>query len=321
MRRFHRLTLGERYQIQALLDSGRSFRFIARQLGRSASTICREVGKPFRRYDALDAEEKTLCMRHRPHPDRHKIRGRLKSYIENRVRCDWSPEQIAGRLRRDLGRSVVSYQTIYRHIQRDQAGQGNLWRHLRILRRQRKDRKKPSWHPERHLRARVMIDRRPKLVDQRSRLGDVERDTVFGKANGSMLLTIVDRRSRFLKLRWVAKKSSDLVHQATVEALKGEVVRTITNDNGTEFARHQETARALEAKVYFSKAYRSWERGTNENTNGLLRQYFPRKRDLGKPSKVKLQAIEDRINNRPKKCLGYQTPSEVHRALKRQALR
>jgi len=166
-----------------------------------------------------------------------------------------------------------------------------------------------------------MIDDRPQVVEKRRRLGDVERDTMMGTWNGPFLLTVVDRTSRYAKIAWIRRKCSTLVHQATVNLLRNEPVQTITNDNGTEFSKHRLTTKALGAQVYFSRAYRSWERGSNENLNGLLRQYFPRRMNLGNVTRAQIKHAEHQLNNRPRKCLGYRTPSEVHHELKRQALR
>jgi IS30 family transposase len=316
---YHWLTREERYQIEALLESGRSLRQIARQLQRSPSTLSRELRRAGPPYRALEAQGRTESLRKRPHPEKQKIRGALKNYVDERIARDWSPEQIAGRLQFQESSKSLSHQTIYRYLHRERASRPELWNHLRMLRKTRKNNRPP--HRPTRLEGRTMIEKRPAVVEQRTRLGDFERDTLFGKADGSLLLTIVDRTSRLLKIKWIPKKTSDLIHYATVELLRKEPVRTITNDNGTEFSWHPTTAKALKTRIYFSRAYRAWERGTNENTNGLLRQYFPRKKDIGQPSAGYIKAIQDRINRRPKKCLGYQTPLEVHRQLLRQVLR
>ena len=317
---YHRLTLAERYQIEALLGSGLSFGQISRQLGRSVSTISREVSRFRTRqaYRADFAESLAQQAGYRGQAKCRRITGELADYVVSRLRLDWSPEQIDGSLRREQQTCVVSYQTIYRFIRRDRACGGKLYRHLRILRKQRKDRKKAAWRPKTHwrLRDRRDIEMRPEIVEKRVRVGDYERDLVLGKRGRSVLLTVVDRTSKLLKLQCLEKNLSGLVHRATVRLLKGEPVETITNDNGREFALHRTTEKALGAKVYFSKAYRSWERGTNENINGLIRQYFPKKKDIGNPPRKRIQEIEHLINTRPRKCLGYRTPLEVHEELK-----
>lgn len=335
MANYRRLTRDERYQIEALLKSGLGIRAIARQLKREPSSISREVKKlklllvPLSStsiecgsYSAGLAEEWTQGKRRQPRFNDRKIQGQLEVAIREKLLLDWSPEQISGKFRISRSKRQVCFLTIYRYIERDKAEQGELWKHLRILRKNGKDRKIPSWRPYRvNICDRVKIKERPKIVEQRSRLGDFERDSVLGIFNGSILLTIVDRTSRLLKMAWLPEKNSQLVHRATVALLKTEIVNTITNDNGSEFARHKQTAQALDASIYFSRSYRAWERGTNENLNGLIRQYFPRKRDIGNPSPSELRRITHLINSRPRKCLGYKTPLEVHAELKAKVLR
>ena len=321
---YRRLTLGECYQIEVLSARGFGVREIARQLGRHASTISRELQK-FRQQEQPYRAEISYPLRElkkqQALPPLQRIQGKLERYVRSKVCLDWSPEQIAGKLRLDHRRKVLSYQTIYRFIARDRAQGGRLYKHLRILRKPWRKACNLNYRLRACMPGRTMIDERPKVVEQRNRIGDFERDTVLGTHNGTMLLTIVDRTSRLLRLGWLPKKSSDLTHALTVRLLKDEPVHTITNDNGSEFAKYQKTAKELKTQVFFSQAYRSWERGTNENTNGLLRQYFPRKKDIGVPLTKKIKAVERLLNGRPRKCLGFQTPSEVHQRLKRQVLR
>lgn len=315
---YHRITPADRYRIEAGLQSGFSIRAIAKKLKRSPSTISREVHAEASRGSYLaERANRGSTKRKQMRKRKYKLKGWLKRSVVRKILADWSPEQISVWLDRR-----VSKQTIYRFIERERKLGNNLMKHLRILRKERHDRKRATWvPPSERLTRRTWIDKRPKIVEKRTRLGDFERDTVFGKLNGPLLLTLVDRTSRYAKLEWVEKKCSKLIHKATVRALRNEVVRTITNDNGTEFIKHEQTAAALNAKVYFSKSYRSWERGTNENFNGLLRQYFPRKRCIGKPSRSELKRIERLLNTRPKKVLGWKTPLQVHRHLRSKVLR
>lgn len=326
MEKVRRLTLSERYQIQALLASNRPIREISRLISRSASTISREIVKGVskdRVYDALVAEGVTRLLRASPRAAKRKLCGCLEKHVRKKLIGHWSPEQIANRLRQDRRRKrFVSHMTIYRYLERDKANSGKLWKNLRILRKQRKNRKSPKWRrAESSIPNRKMIDERPKVVEKRNRLGDVERDSVLGRRGGSIILTVVDRTSRLVKLAWVERKTAELVHKATVECLRGHSVRTITNDNGTEFAHHEKTAKKLGAKIYFNRSFRSWERGTNENLNGLLRQYFPKKKPIGNPTKQQIKQIEWMLNSRPRKCLGYRTPYEVHKQLRSEVLR
>jgi len=322
--RYGRLTREDRYQIEALLDSGHGIRKIARQLKRDACTISREVKRGLCKngnYSASKADEMANQQLHRPHCSVRKIQKKLESYVRHKLELDWSPEQIAGRMKAKKRSVTVSHMTIYRYLERDKTEGGKLWKHLRILRKQRKNRKAPQWHPHCFLPERVPISKRPKVVEVRKRLGDYERDTVLGKRGGAVLLTIVDRKSRVLSLDCLRKSTAKGIHKSTVSLLRDKPKHTITNDNGFEFSHHAKTANRLNVKVYFSNSYRAWERGTNENTNGLLRQYFPKKTAIGPISKKQLKAIERRINTRPRKILGYRTPLEVQKQLLRQVLR
>ncbi len=311
-----RLTREERYQIQALSSSGQGIRQIARVTFRNPSTISRELrtGARSGKYCAEKADQMATKLRCRPKLKNRRIVGALEKHILAKLEEDWSPEQIWGRCKLEK-RPCVSPPTIYRYIYRDRKIYGQLWRHLRILRIEGKDRRKTNRVIRRYLPERLPISDRPTIVEKRIRLGDYERDTVLGKRGRSALLTAVDRTSRLLKLAWLPKNSCEAVHRATVSLLKNEPLKTITNDNGFEFIRHKKTSKSLGTAIYFSKAFRSWERGTNENTNGLLRQYFPKKKDIGTVRRSCIRKIEHRINSRPRKTLGYRTPLEVHRAL------
>ena len=317
---YHRLTQAERYHMEALLDSCLSLRQIARQLGRHASTISRELKRNTsyfgKVYSPRFAELVSLQNKIRRHRKKRKIQGETETYVQQKILQDWSPQQISGRMHLEQRKDRVSHSTIYRYLEQNKAQGGYLWKHLRILRKLRKDRKKPQWKPYRRLTERVFIEDRPQIVNERKRLGDYERDSLLGTANGSLCLTLVDRTSRLLKLAWLPKKQSNLVHQATLCCLHNEPVKTITNDNGAEFSMYQKTADILGVSIYFTHAYRSWERGTNENLNGLIRQYLPRNKPIQRLSPKEIHSIENLLNMRPRKCLGYRTPLEVHTELK-----
>ena len=311
------LTVKDRAKIEVLLKLGYSRRKIASELSVAPSTISRELRKTGSNYESSNAHALARIRLAKRRARKFKIQGSLATKIRTKLLLDWSPEQIVGEMKHNEVKQI-SVASIYRFIERDQIDGGRLKDHLRILRRQRKDRKCPKWRKyQGSMRDRTSINERPKLVEKRTRLGDIERDTVFGVKNGPLLLTMVDRCSRYTYVAWVEKKCSHLIHLATVRKLKNQVVRTITNDNGTEFARHKETAKALQADIYFSKAYAAWERGTNENTNGLLRQYFPRKRDIGRLTPKQEREIEKKLNSRPRKCLNFRTPRDVHMELSR----
>ena len=317
MGKYHRLTQGERYQIEALLVSGKGVRFIARQLGRSPGSISREIQRnilPGRiHYKAKIAQGRSRKRRVSVGPPL-KMQGALRELVLEKLLLDWSPEQIAGRLLKNES-ICISQETIYQFIYNDRKLGGDLWKHLRRRRRWRRSRASHRRFQNLGKRTRrTWIEDRPKEVEKRARLGDFERDTVEGKRGRSLLLTIVDRKSKLTKICWLEKKNARLAHRATVAALKNLKVNTITNDNGPEFELHGATASELGTKIYFSRPYCSWQRGTNENTNGLIRQYFPKKTD---PCPRKVKAVEQLLNNRPRKTLGFKTPLEVHRKYSR----
>lgn len=321
--KYRRLTRNERYQIQALITSGSSIRAIARQLKRSPSTICREKRKGLGKcgvYFAIRGQRQSHHYVHKPRLKMRKMRGWVKKYVQQKLLLDWSPEQIAGRMKQEKMQTTVSHQLIYLFLEKDKEKNGKFWKHLRIIKKG-KHRNRPKGTKFRRIPDRVMIEKRPKIVERRNRLGDYERDTVLGKFNGSVLLTLVDRTSRKAKIVWLRKKCSKLVHDATVLRLKNEPLKTLTNDNGGEFSKHKKTSTRLGMAIFFAHSYHAWERGTNENFNGLLRQYFPKKQDIGHPTAACVKRIEDLLNNRPRKCLGYKTPNEVHKKLSRKVLR
>ena len=160
---------------------------------------------------------------------------------------------------------------------------------------------------------RVMIDKRPKIVEEKSRIGDLEIDTVIGKNHVGALVTVVDRKSKFAIIKNVPSKEARIVAQALIEMIQPikAIIHTITSDNGKEFAYHKEIAAALDADFYFANPYHSWERGLNEHTNGLIRQYLPKKSEFTNVSKDEIIMIQNRLNHRPRKVLGYKTPYEV----------
>ena len=316
MNHYKRLTLEDRYQIKALKESGLSYRKIANQLGRFVSTISREINKNINangHYSARQAFKKVQSRRKNVGP-KLKIKEELSAVIESQLKLQWSPEQISGRLKREE-RYDVSHETIYQFIFKDYKNGGDLYTNLRRKRKTRRSRQTTRNlknlgirnHPDR------WIEDRPPIVDQRIRIGDFERDTVLGKHNGPVLFSIVDRTSVFTKLSKIAKINAMLTHRATVQLLKDQIVHTITNDNGPEFGSSWMTEDLLKIKIYFNTPYSSWQRGTNENTNGLIRQYFPKGTDFNAVSDEEIQEVENLLNNRPRKNLGYKTPFEVHK--------
>lgn len=316
MRTYTQLTLSQRYQIHAGIQNNISQALIARNVGVHPSTISRELKRCLGKYmyQPEKAHDQAIGIRHTAHRRKH-ITGDLKTLINSRLKANFSPEQISGTLKLCCCASV-SFQSIYRYIQRDNWYGGTLFKHLPRIRKQKdylfpnKRKVKNSQGP---VANRIFIDNRPAIVDAKSRIGDLEIDTVIGAQHKSAILTINDRYSRFLFVSKLSSKSAKAVRRATLSTLDyyKDRFHTITSDNGSEFALHQDIADRLNIDFYFAHPYSSWERGANENTNGLLRRHFPKKTDFNKVGNTKLQDVVFRLNNTPRKCLGFRTPAEV----------
>lgn len=303
----------DRCEIQARIAIGQSQEKIARSLKVSQATISRELrrNRGQKGYRPKQAERKAQ-ERWRAALKAEKLTRKLRKQIIAKLREDWSPEQITGRLRQQ-GRPHVSHERIYQLIGEDKKAGGDLWKHLRWSKKQR--RKRYGVRDRRgEIPHRRSIEKRKRKANKRKRVGHLERDLVIGKGQKGALLTVVDRKSRMTFAVLVKSKSAREIHQATLKVLRPirRIVRTVTNDNGKEFARHRRTEKRLKAKIYFTHPYSSYERGTNENTNGLLRQYFPKaSADFTKATQREVRNALNRLNRRPRKCLGYRTPLEV----------
>lgn len=306
---YNQLTQCQRYQIHALLKSEHNQTEIAETIGVHKSTISREVrrNRGQRGYRPKQAHQKAIDRRKR---ERGRIHPQIWAWIEEKIRQDWSPEQIS--LWMEKFREIsVSHEWIYQYIYANKRAGGELHKHLRC---QKKRRKRYGSHDRRgKLVDRVSIELRPDVVDGRSRLGDWEADTVIGKKSPYALVTLVERKSRFTLVKKINRRTAEATSNAVVQLLKPYHLKTltITCDNGREFAGHQEIAKELDADVFFAHPYASWERGTNENTNGLLRQYFPKGSDFSKITDEKVQFAQKRLNQRPRKCLNILTPEIV----------
>jgi len=309
MRTYTQLTQEQRYQIKALKDNGITQAKIAKTIGVHPSTVSRELkrNKGKRGYREKQAHQFALARRVKAKP---KIKLETWQMVEGKIRQEWSPEQISGWLKRE-GLPTVSHERIYQYIQTDKNAGGDLYKSLRC----KKKRKKRYGSRDRRgqIPNRTSIEERPKVVEERSRLGDMEIDMVIGKGHQGGLVTIVDRKSRFTFIGRVGSKQAQEVADVTITLLKPVVdqVETITADNGKEFAQHQRVADELSADYYFAHPYASWERGTNENTNGLIRQYFPKTTNFHDVTDEQVMHVVNRLNHRPRKTLGYRTPHEV----------
>jgi len=312
---YKQLTQEERYQIAAFKGLGISQAEIARRLHRSASTISRELKRNRKdsKYDGAKAQRLT-DKRRREAAKHHKRVPALIEWVEARLREQLSPEQIAGTLKR-LGRPFVSHEWIYRHVERDYRAGGELHLHLRHRRKRYRKRYGSAARTSR-IPNRVGIERRPAVVDERSRPGDWEGDTVVGKT-ASALVTLVERTSGLVVIRKVPHARAGVTAKTIVSALAPWNPRTLTLDNGPEFAQHESIKEQLNCDVYFARPYHSWERGSNENTNGLIRQYFPKGTDFDQVTDAQVQEVEDKLNIRPRKRLEFRAPIEVLRPPKR----
>jgi IS30 family transposase len=311
---YTRLTEDERYQIYEGIVHGVSHRAIAKQLGRSHSTISREAirNKGLRGYRPRQAQS-LASQRQACKPKHTKLIPEMQSVISKHIQKDWSPEQVQGRLISE-GMPIVCTTTIYGFIKRDKASGGDLYQHLR----HRKPYKKRTGKAEARgqIIGRISIDERPVIVDEKTRIGDWEADTVIGKGHQGVLVTLAERCSKRTLIAPVPNKRADVVRDAIITLLKSETVHTITFDNGKEFAYHAEIKEALSSDNYFAHPYHSWERGLNENHNGLIRQYLPKGMKLNRVSHEQVAAIQEKLNNRPRKTLAYKTPNEVYNAMK-----
>jgi len=305
---YTQLTREQRYQIKALLDIGHSQTEVAQQLQVNKSTVSREVrrNRGQRGYRPKQAHE--MALRRRRERAQTKIHVETWALVEEKIREDWSPEQISGRFKKEG--IAISHEHIYQYIYANKRAGGTLWTHLRCQKKRRKrygqrDRRGKIPH-------RKSIEERPKIVQQRTRLGDWEVDLVLGKDQQGAIVTLIERKSRFTLLQGVSSKQADLVAQSVIALLKWVApLESITADNGKEFAAHLEIAQALSVDFFFAHPYASWERGTNENTNGLIRQYLPKNRSLKNISFQEETLIMDRLNLRPRKCLDFRSPFEV----------
>lgn len=314
---YKHLSREERYQIHSLMKAGHTPTQIAQLLGRHRSTISREFkrGRGQRGYRAEQA-----CLKAQERARGSRNARRIEAWVWTEVACylavQWSPEQIADRL-------PVSHECVYLHVYADKARGGKLHKGLRSQKPRRKrhlcgnDRRGQIPH-------RRPIGERPTHIERRKQVGHWEGDTVIGAGHSQAIVTLVERKSGYAKIIKVPNKTAELVSQAVEHQLGPLIarVKTLTVDNGKEFAYHQKVDQALGIQTYFADPYCSWQRGSNENFNGLLRQYIPKKRRLETVTEQELNMIENRLNHRPRKRLGFKTPHEVfHASLNRVAPR
>jgi IS30 family transposase len=314
MRKYRQLTSGERYALAALKRQGCTKAEMARVLGRHPSTIGRELRRNERSggsYVAFVAEQ--MCRARRSRSRRNwRFTPEDWALVVRYLEEQWSPEQIAGRLRR-RGELRISHETIYRYVWLDKRQGGSLYRHLRGA--QKKRRKRYGRNDSRgRLAGKRMISERPAGAENRSRVGHFEGDTMIGSSDKHCVLTLVDRKTGYLMLGKLEARTTRATNRRAIKLMRRaqRPVRTLTVDNGTEFHSYREVEAATGALFYFATPHHSWERGTCENTNGLLRQYLPKRKSMAHVSQTDCNRIAHRLNQRPRKRLGYLTPAECY---------
>ena len=318
---YSHFTLQERFDIKHLKVSV-SLREIGRRLGRSHTSISRELKRNGvtvpESYQPEVAHKKALQRQSIARHYRRQDHEPLLRYVEGRLSIDWPPAAISGRLKLrypDDPKMRISPETIYRWAALDSRQGGELHRHLRRRHKHRR-RQKRYGAGRRFIPERVGIEERPAIVNERSRFGDWEGDLVVGSRSTRAIATHVERKSRYLKASLLENRKAETFNTAAIPTylqVPKALRQTLTLDNGKEFARFKELELSTELKVFFADPYASWQRGTNENTNGLLRFYFPKGTDFSQVSEDELYRAVRRINYRPRKCLGYRTPYEVMR--------
>jgi IS30 family transposase len=316
MRKYRQLTEEDRIEIYAMKQAGKKQNKIAAALGVHPSTVSREITRNtgLKGYRPKQAQQKALHRRFTVHKA-VKMTPETIDYIESKLAEQHSPEQIAERMKLDPGwhGPAVSHERIYRHIWQDKAIGGMLFRHLRIGGTKQRRKRRNSRDMRGTIKNRVGIEYRPPIVERKIRIGDWEGDTVVGKNHQGALVTLVDRKSKLTLIGKVDRYTAEAVEQVIISLMELLPRRnyTLTVDNGKEFASHESVVDALRIKVYFADPYSAWQRGLNENTNGLIRQYVPKGSDVRTLTDEQIQHIMDRLNNRPRKSLGFLTPNEV----------
>ena len=307
------LTPEERYMLAALRRQGLNRAEIARSLGRHRSTVCREVRRNSTRsdghYRAFTAQERTNGRRSR---SRRNLRFSAADFatIDELLRRQWSPEQVCGHLAR-CGLLSISHETIYRHVWRDKREGGLLYTHLRGARKRRRKRYR-SYDSRGKLAGKRLISERPPEVESRRQMGHWEIDTVMGAGSKDCIVTLVERKTGLLLIGKLEDRTTVSLNRRVIRIIKRHrgAFETITSDNGTEFHHYERIEARTKALFYFARPYHSWERGSNENANGLIRQYLPKGVSMAGLSQHQCNAIARRLNARPRKRLGFRTPLE-----------
>jgi len=312
MKKYKKLTLALRYQIFAYKNENYTQSKIAELIGVNKSTISRELKRNSEDnyYSAEQAQIKTSS-RDKLKKRYKKLTNKLKVKIGKMLREGYSPTQLIGRLKLK-NKISLSYETVYRYVYANQRSGGRLYKSLRH--QNKKYTKRSSQYKSRgQIKDRVNISERPKVVEDKTRFGDFEVDTIIGKDHKGAIVTLVDRKSKYTLMKIVESKHADIVTKAIIDLLYPikHLLHTITADNGKEFSYHKEVSKALDIDFYFCDPYSSWQRGLNEHTNGLIREYIPKKSKFDTVTTSQIVMIQNKLNNRPRKVLKFYTPNEI----------
>jgi len=317
MKKHNKISPSERNQIALLLASKMSLRMIAKRMGRAYSSIREEVKRNSVKgeYQAIKAQDLSVKRNKKSRKLNPLKDPKVYSYVVDKLRCGWTPEQIAGRLKRKHRKTVICHETIYRHIYSEAGKAKNLSEYL-----PRAHKKRQHWFGRKQYRRgipnRISIHDRPEEINTKNSFGHWEIDSVEGKAHKKGTHTFLERKTRFYQAKLMDNIDSEegiRTQLKTFEGLPKPARKTATFDNGKENYNHQKLKSTLGMKTYFCDPNCAWQKGSNEHHNGILRRYIPKKTDLSPLHQVVLDAIVEEINNRPRKCLNYQTPNEAFR--------
>jgi len=317
---YHHLSARERMSLFYMRQAGYSLRHIGQRLGRSHSSLSRELRRNARPlgqcYCDRYAQHQAQRRKEQPRHQKRYSQETLREYVMTKLLLGWSPQIIAQRIQRDYPRHRylrISHEAIYQWIYQDAAQGGSLY--TRLVRAHKKRRKQHRYaYCQGLITNRIDISQRPEAINTRRRYGHWEGDTMVGKQHKGRIVTHVERKSRYLIARLIETGTAKHFNQATLACysiIPAQYRLTLTLDNGSENAQHSELTQRLNMPIYFARPYASWERGTNENTNGLIRRFFPKGTNFLTVTKKQLDRVLNLLNHRPRKCLNYQTPFEV----------
>lgn len=304
------MTLGQRYKIEAYNKAGWSQSLIAQDLYVDKSTISRELKRNGLARGGYNAQKAQMLADERKERFARKrsFTGEVEKFIRDKLEGEqWSPEQISGYCKKH-GLKMVSPERIYQYVRKDKASGGNLYMHLR---HKLKHRKRPVGAKQSNIKDKQSIDLRPQIINRKERVGDWEIDTIIGKNKRDAIVTICERKTKMTIIHKLdnGRNAKGLAQCVFLSLLAyKDKVHSITSDNGSEFAAHKTIAENLDADFYFAHPYSSWQRGLNENTNGLIRQYIPKGADFKNFTQDEIKQIQYKINRRPRKSLDYDTP-------------